>query len=513
MILPLTRRAAMASAAASVAACASPAVLRSPPARSTTPFALGVASGDPAPDGIVLWTRLLANAPGAGEEPPHAPVELVWEVATDERFAAIARSGTAAALPGAAHSVHVEVGGLAPGRPYFYRFRRGGDASPVGRFLTAPAPRAMPASLRFAVCGCNHFEQGWFTAYRHLAAEPDMAFAYHYGDYIYEYATYKGDDRPRRHEGGNVRTLAAYRRRYAQYKADPDLQAAHAAMAFVASFDDHEVVNNWAGDRAAESPGTPADFLARRAAAFQAWSEHMPVRAAQRARGSSLRLHRALAFGDLLALNVLDTRQYRTPQPCEDKREAPCPGAFDPKAEMLGRAQEAWLFAALDGSGARWNALAQQVLMMQARLKDGAFNLDAWDGYVEPRRRIHKFLAERRPGNVVVLSGDWHRNWIGELKADYDDPRSPTLGTEFLGTSISSGGDGDPAPASRARLLRDNPHVRHFSDQRGYLRCTLTPSLWRTDLRTLPYVTRPGAPVATLASFAVEAGKAAVAAA
>ena len=455
---------------------------------------------------MVLWTRLAPEplAPHGGM--PDQPVEVAWELARDRHFATPERHGRVVATAAGAHSVHVELGGLQPGRDYWYRFHANGHTSATGRARTAPAPGALAARLRFVSCGCNNFEQGFFTAYRHIADEaPD--FVFHSGDYIYEYGAYRGPVvRPRRHEGAMCRTLDDYRRRHAQYKTDPDLQAAHAATPFVMSFDDHEVADNWSATYSRSSGADPAVFVARRNAALQAWYEHLPLRAAQKPTPAGVAMHRSLAFGDLAAFHVLDTRQYRTRQPCEDGVQAACAAMDAPGAQMLGAAQEAWLFGKLDGSRARWNFLGQQVAMMRIDLGGRYFNMDSWAGYTAARGRLHDFIGRRRPSNPVVLSGDWHRNWVGELKADYDDPKSATLAPEFLATSISS--DGDPAPDEprRARVLPANPHVRHYANRRGYMAFDLTARHLELRLREVASVSVRDAPIETGARFAVEAG-------
>jgi alkaline phosphatase D len=501
-----SRRTLLIGAAAALAGCAAPATFHNTIATGADPFALGVASGDPWPDGFVLWTRLAPDplAPGGGMQ--GHPVEVGWELARDRQFAAIERHGRIVATAENAHSVHVELAGLQPGRDYWYRFHANGHTSATGRARTAPAPGTRPARIRFVSCGCNNFEQGYFTAYRHIADEaPD--FVFHSGDYIYEYGAYRGPlARPRRHEGAMCRTLDDYRRRHAQYKSDPDLQAAHAAAPFVMSFDDHEIADNWSAAFSRSSGTDPAVFVARRNAALQAWYEHLPLRAAQRPTPAGVAMHRSLAFGDLAALHVLDTRQYRTRQPCEDGVQAACAAMDAPDAQMLGAAQESWLFASLDASRARWNFLGQQVAMMRIDLGARNFNMDSWAGYTAARGRLHGYLARRRPSNPVVLSGDWHRNWVGELKADYDDPKSAALAPEFLSTSISS--DGDPAPDEprRARVLPANPHVHHYSNRRGYMSFELTAARLDVRLREVASVTVRGAPIETGARFTVEAG-------
>ncbi|MBL6454802.1 alkaline phosphatase D family protein [Belnapia sp. T6] len=392
------------------------------------PFTLGVASGDPWPDSVVIWTRL-APEPLAplGGMPPGAVVEVGWEVAEDPGFTRIVARGTETAHAAEGFSIHAEPRGLRPGRPYWYRFHAEGVPSPVGRSRTAPAP-GTAAPVRFVNAGCQHLEHGWFTAWRHIAEE-ELEFVFHYGDYIYEFAGRQpgqaGGFGPtiRSHAGGQCRSLEDYRQRYAQYHADPDLAAAHAAHPFIASFDDHEVENNWAGAQSQQDGRSrrhpvalpKAAFLAQRAAAFQAWWEAMPLRRAQRPQGADILAHRRLGFGGLVDLHVLDTRQYRDDQPCGDVNGPACPEVARPEAQMLGAAQEDWLMRGLGASAARWQVLAQQVMLMPRRFANDAISMDKWDAYPAARDRLLRGFAERRIANAVVLSGDVHNAWAGEL--------------------------------------------------------------------------------------------------
>ncbi|MFN9152985.1 MAG: alkaline phosphatase D family protein, partial [bacterium] len=298
-ILNLSRRGLLrGSVAAAALAAIQPAIaprVWAQPVFARYPFSLGIASGDPLPDGVVIWTRL-APEPLAGGGMPRMAVEVGWEVAEDPGFARIAQRGTALARPELGHSVHVEVGGLQPGRPYHYRFRVGREVSPVGRTRTAPAPDAALARLRFVNAGCQHYEHGFFTAWRHIAEESDLDFVFHYGDYIYEYRARGnqpgGSPAVRQHLGEEIHTIDEYRNRYALYRLDPDLAAAHAAHPFLVSFDDHEVDNNWAGEISEEDGSArfpvavpPEVFALRKQIAFQAWYEMMPLRRAQLPRG------------------------------------------------------------------------------------------------------------------------------------------------------------------------------------------------------------------------------------
>jgi alkaline phosphatase D len=501
----LSRRSFLAAAAAAVGGglggCGSGDV-RAP----RGPFSLGVASGDPFPDGFVLWTRLAPRPFEPGGGLPARPIEVRWSVADDELLSRPLREGMALALPELAHSVHVEVSGLAPDRPYWYRFRVGDEESPVGRSRTLPPPESRPGRVRVAVASCNNFETGWFTAFRHMLREdPDLVV--HLGDYIYENAAV--DKRPRKHFGKECMSLQDYRTRYAQYKADPDLQALHAAAPWLVTPDDHEVDNNYAGAISEELNVTPAEFLVRRAAAYQAYYEHMPLRLAALPKGPDMLLYRRIGWGRLADFFVLDTRQYRTDQPCGDGNKPPCDQVMDPNATMMGTAQRDWLFDGLARSGAAWNVLAQQVMFARVDRLAGpgvAYSMDQWPGYEVERRRVLQYLHERKIVNPVVLSGDIHTHWANDLIADFAGLDSRIVASEFVGTSISSGGDGVAVPKDLDKLLAENPFVKFHNAERGYLMCEVTPALWRTDFRTVPFVERPGAPLNTRATYVVESG-------
>lgn len=476
------------------------------PRFATNPFDAGVASGDPLPGGVVLWTRLSPAALSRAGALPKS-IAVRWEVAEDDGFRRIARRGSALARPELGHSVHVEAEGLRPARPYWYRFDAGGHASPVGRTFTAPAPDAAPDRLRFAFASCQNWEHGLFTALRHLAEE-DVELVVHLGDYIYE-RRFAGTI-VREHEAGEVFSLDQYRARYALYRSDPHLQAAHAAAPWIVTTDDHEVANNYA-DGIAQDGTPPAQFLLRRAAAYQAFYEFMPLRRSSMPRGPDMEVYRRFRFGGLARMHVLDTRQYRTDQPCGDGQKPRCAAADDPSATMMGDTQERWLLDGLREHGARWNVLANQVMIAQlARLADGVrtFSMDRWDAYTAARARLMRFFADARPDNVVAITGDIHSSWVADLRLDFDDAASPPLATELVGTSLSSGGDGSDDASALARIRADNPHIHFYDRRRGYVRCTLTPERWTADYRIVPYVSRPGAPIETRATFVIEAGRA-----
>ncbi|BCJ60964.1 alkaline phosphatase D family protein [Micromonospora endophytica] len=495
------------AAGATAAALPASAATTGPVRRLPYPFTLGVASGDPDHEGFVLWTRLAPQPlaeDGLGGMPARS-VPVHWEVAVDERFRRVVRRGTVEARPTSGHSVHVELGGLLPGREYFYRFRAQQHLSPVGRTRTAPSPWSMPAALAMGFVSCSQYEHGYFTAYRRLAeTEPELIL--HLGDYQYEYA--KGGyvapgGNPRDHEGPETRTLANYRQRHAQYKTDPDLQAAHAVAPWAVVFDDHEVENNWAGD----TPEAPdPEFPARRAAAFQAYYENMPLRRTSLPRGPGMQLYRRLRWGRLTTVHLLDTRQYRDDQACGDGYQS-CPTALDPARSILGAQQEAWLLDGFRRSSTRWDLLAQQVFFAQRDRDAGPLtvtSMDAWDGYVASRDRITRGWLAAGVRNPVVLTGDVHAHWASDLKLDYADPTARTVGSELVCSSITSGGDGADSATGSHPWLPWNPHLRFHNNLRGYVRTTITPKQLAADFDVLPFVSRPDAEAHTRARFVIE---------
>lgn len=470
------------------------------------PFQLGVASGDPDEDGFVIWTRL-APDPLNGGGMSAENVQVQWQVAEDEGMSRVVRRGTAVATQAWAHSVHVELHGLRPDRWYWYQFQSGGEVSPVGRSRTLPPRHSLPERLRFAFISCNHYEYGYFTTFDHLRRE-DIDLVVHLGDYIYEGPADRR--RFRQHHSDEIFTLEDYRNRYAQYRTDPFFQLAHAAAPWIVTWDDHEVDNNYANLIPEEKSVNTLPLLERRAHAYRAYYEHMPLRRAQLPRGPDLKLFRRLSFGRLVDFHVLDTRQHRTDQPCGDVNTADCPGALDPRGTLLGARQKAWLLRGLAQSKARWNALAQQVMMARVDRTAGverSFSMDQWPGYEMERRELLRFFGSGRAANPIVLTGDIHSHWANELLADFDRPESKPVAAEFVGTSMSSGGDGAQAPATLGQLLSENPFVKFHNTERGYVHCEVTPRSWRADYRTVEYITRPDAPLQTRASFVVEAGR------
>jgi len=483
---------------------------------SDYPFQLGVAAGDPALDGFVIWTRLAPKPlePGHGMVP--VTVRVRYEVAEDEAFTKIVSKGEALARPELGHAVHAEIVGLEAGRQYFYRFFAGSERSPMGRAKTLP-PLAKPLSqVQFAVAGCQHYEQGFYSAWRHVSRE-DLDFVFCYGDYIYEgrpqrLFTYNGvtSEAVRQHQGAELYTITDYRSRYAQYKMDPDLQDAHASAAWFSVWDDHEIDNNWVDSL--DQDGNPQEiFELRRAMAMQAFYEHTPLRARSFPRLGQTQLFRRAQFGDLLDLHLLDTRQYRTNQPCNDRWRVVCDELENPAADVLGKAQEDWLLSGLVESKTKWQSLAQQIMIMDLDRDAGpnyAANLDSWAGYRVPRQRLIDHVQNQQIKNLVVLTGDEHQNFAGEIHANSREPKGPAAAVEFVATSISSGGDGQDVRPDMVAVKNANPSLKFNNAQRGYVLCTVTPKLWRTDFKVLDQVSTRGGKISTRASFGVVAGEA-----
>ncbi|UWP83854.1 alkaline phosphatase D family protein [Dactylosporangium fulvum] len=469
------------------------------------PFKLGVASGDPDADSVVLWTRLAPsplNADGQGGMGT-ADVAVDWQVSTTETFASLVASGTVTARYAEAHSVHVVAGGLDPDAEYYYRFRAQGHISPVGRTRTAPAVTTLGRDFTMAFASCAHFESGYYTAYRRMADDrPDLIL--HLGDYIYEGGA--GSSGVRQHLGSEIVSLADYRRRYAQYKSDPDLQAAHAVAPWLVVPDDHEVENNYAGMvRADSSPAlTTAQWTARRTAAYQAYYENMPLRPANKNSGNTIQLYRRVRWGQLATFHMLDTRQFRNDQACGDGWKV-CADADLASRSLPGTAQENWL---LDGLGQRlsnWDIIGQQVFFARQYDSGGASNMDAWDGYRASRSRIQQGFVDRGVRNPLVLTGDVHASWGNDLKADYANQSSATIGTELVCTSITSGGNGSATTTIPNGAT--NPHIKFYSNRRGYVRTRITRAQITADFRGLASVTEHGAAATTLKSFAILDGR------
>jgi alkaline phosphatase D len=513
----LDRRQLLRHAAAAATTLWLPRSAWSQPVWQSDPFSLGVASGSPTHDSVVLWTRLLPKGQGAITA---GDITVHWEVAHDAQFRQMAASGQALALAQLAHSVHVEVPGLAPDRWYFYRFLSGDAVSATGRTRTFPAPDAAVAKLRLSYASCQHWEHGYYAAHRHMRDE-QLDVVLFLGDYIYEYAAVA---RPVRRGGSNwLLTLDDYRGRYALYKSDADLQAMHAACPWLVTWDDHEVQNDYAGMTPGDKGPAVASFAARRAAAYQAYYEHMPLRASVLiqalgglAAGAEMRIYGSVPYGRLANLMLLDDRQYRDAQICTKDGKpgsstynpAQCAAAADPQRTLLGLAQEQWVDQTFSHSATQWNVVAQQTVFGQRDFKRGpgqSFSNDGWDGYVPARNRLLASLQRHRPSNPVILGGDVHANWVGHVKSDYADPKSTTLGVEFCGTSITSHGGTNERLADH---LAENPHFVYADrERRGYGVVEITPKGLTATLRVVDDVTRADSGAATLAQFTVETGR------
>lgn len=523
----LTRRSFLRTSGAVSAIIVAPALVR---CAATTPgaaagwrgdpFGLGVAAGDLSSDGFVLWTRLAPDPLSTDPETPGGmaggPVPVDYEIASDPELKTIVRRGTATADPAFAYSVHAEIAGLEPGRSYWYRFIARGAESRVGRAATLPAAGTKLDRLRFGFVSCANYEHGHFAAYRHLADErPDIVLFL--GDYIYEYADTRRPVVRRHSDGVEATDLRTYRNRYAQYHLDADLQRLHAVAPALVTWDDHEVQNDYA-DQWSQDFQEPSQFLVRRAAAYRAFYEHMPLRARSRPDGAHLRLFERYTFGDLAEISLLDGRQYRSREACYGppnkggghlETNHACPERLDQRRSMLGQAQETWLYEWLGRSRARWNVIGQDVMMTELRQRNDqnelAYWTDGWDGYPVNRARLLRHLHERRVRNPVVLSGDIHSYWANDLKLDFADPRSPTVATEFVGTSITSR---QPFHALLQKAARDNPHVRFFEGRlRGYATAELTPRVMTTRFRAISSEADANAAVFTVKEFTVSDGR------
>ncbi len=492
------------------------------------PFQLGVASGDPTADGFVIWTRL-APEPLEPEQLGRVTFEVDWEVAEDAAFARIVARGRDFAPAHLAHSVHAEVGGLPPGSEYFYRFRLGRYESPVGRAVTLPAADSSPERVRFAFCCCAHYEHGFFSSYRYLAEDkPDLVFEL--GDYIYEDSY--GDRRVRLFHKTEAVTLDDYRGRYAQYRTDPDLRAAHQACPWLVSWDDHEVDNDYAGftgeHELCGGESVRQGFPGRRAAAYQAWFEHMPVRPSRLLAAGGIRIYGNVDWGRLARFHVLDTRQFRSPQACPntpsfmrcdtergrkvlfsgagggsfaDPNDPACKASLeDPDRTMLGAAQEQWLDESLASSRARWNVLAQGVLF--AGLNEGTVEApriftDAWTGYPGAQQRLLASLARNKAANPVILTGDIHSFFASEV----NNARGTAVAVELVTSSVATNN------TDKTKLLAQNPHVRfHDGKHSGYVRCEATADRLTADFVAVDDIRDARSARRVLASFEVPAG-------
>ncbi len=445
------------------------------------PFTLGVASGDPLPDGVVLWTRLAIDSAAADGAMPAEDIAVMWEVSTDESFGDVVADGTVTAVAALAHSVHAEVGGLDPGTVLHYRFTVGDWTSPVGVTRTFPSLDSSPDRFRFAVAGCQDLQFGRYAAWAHAAADGDLDAVLFMGDYIYELPPFDltpEQDSSRMWRAETATSLEDYRSRYSQVREDPALQAAHAMAPWIVLWDDHEVTDNYTGDTDYTEPDQAA-FRQRRAAAYQAWYEHMPVRlpAPGDLTDGGYPVHRSYAYGDLVDLATLDTRQFADPTPCRATSGADagpgCDERFDADRTLLGSDQLEWLDETLGASTATWTVLANPVMLSgyDANAGEGepSYYLESWDGYVAERNVVLDLLAAVE--SPIVLTGDFHASFVLDAKTEDGTPVAP----EFLATGISS----LPFDAPTA----GNPQVRYAEARNGYLVCEVTPERWTTEFR------------------------------
>jgi len=482
-------------------------------------FTLGVASGEVQPHAVVIWTRLAPRPLQADGGMPAAAVPVRWTVARDARFERVVATGEVRATPEAAHSVHVEVTGLLPGQTYHYRFEAGGQTSPVGRTRTAPEADARPGRMRVALASCQHYEAGYFTVHREIAAA-DVDLVLFVGDYIYttEVPSYNRVRRhphrfPSRHER---HTLADYRIHHASYKLDADLRACHAAHPWLLAWDDNEVVNDYTGDHDADmEEGDVQAFLAVRAAAYRAYFEHLPISPSRAPTGPRMHMQARYDWGRLATFWTVDTRQHRDPSPCErptqrlfsGKLLRDCPALQAPERQMLGAAQESWLGWELASSMADWKFIAQSTQVSPGTLRAPFGRViygDGWDAFPGARERLMQAIAQPRVPDVVCLGGDVHRHVAAQLRLHPDDPTSPVLASEIVATSVSSKGLSEVVTAW---IKSGNPDMLHArADQRGYVVLDVTPSRVEVEFRGTPHPVRPDARFRTQARYRIDRG-------
>ena len=480
------------------------------------PFSLGIASGSATHDSLVIWTRLYDQGV-FGSNIPNEMIPVKWELSKDDGFTQIVQDGVSQATPELAHSVHVELNGLPNNQWFFYRFKVGEFTSSIGKTRTFSAPGAPDQNLKIAFASCQHYELGYFNSYPHLMAEkPDLLLFL--GDYIYEYAP--GRTGIRTVDGGWCLSLADYRKRYATYKQEKELQEIHASCPWLVTWDDHEVQNDYAGTQEG-SVGPSTNFLKRRAAAYQAYYEHMPLRSsvlteglAGMEKGAEMRIYDNYKFGNLLSISMLDTRQYRSPQVCTPSGKTGS-GVLDPKTceslrdegrTMLGLQQEQWLETQLqNGKDHTWNFIGQSTLFGQILLSyaEGTkiWN-DGWDGYPASRSKIVSQLIKHKVPNPVMLGGDVHESWVGYIKEDYDSRSSRAVGVELCGASISSY-EGRNTSIRQKR----NPHFVFSEGQRmGYTIMDVSKNELNVSIRAVKDHRQKITEIETLANFRVPAG-------
>ena len=481
-----------------------------PRAWRVNPFALGVASGRPRADSVVLWTRVLFSEEdrALGTEALRVQVEVFADAALQRRV----QKAEVVTDEARGHSVHLHLQNLQPSTDYWYRFKQGDATSAIGHTRTAPALHADVQQLRLALSSCQHYEQGQYIAHAEIAKQA-LDFVLFMGDYIYESSN--AQYAIRKHNGEEPKTLQQYRDRYEQYKRDPMLQAAHAAHPWVLMWDDHEVVNDYANDQDRQYTD-PQQMLKRRAAAYQAYFEHQPVLLGPDTDNpANMRLYEQLSWGKLADVWTLDCRQYRSAQACRDpvrgggRMVVQCDELNDATRTMLGSTQERWLTDSLSQSKRQWKLVAQATQISSTSVPapvGRSYWNDAWDGYPEARKRLLQTVVDAKLKNVVTLGGDVHCNVAANLRLEPNNPQSPIVASEFVTTSITSRGLGDK-PA--AVIRESNADLLHFrSDERGYSLITVTPTQVRCDFRTTAFPAGSEAGLKTQASYVVKSGKA-----
>lgn len=481
---------------------------------SDYPFKLGVASGDPSSEGFVLWTRLIAEIYDS-QSLPEKNISVKWQVSDTENMRKIIQSGTVQAKPGNAHSVHVDVYGLQADREYYYRFICNDEESPIGRARTLPLKNARVDHFKFAFASCQDISNGYFAAYRDMVKQ-DPNLIIHTGDYIYE-SIYK--DGTRRIPVANAISLDDYRNLYSRYRLDAHLQAAHASCPWLSIWDDHEVENDWGGQYS-ESIEDQQIFLNRKIAAFKAYYEHMPLRLYSRFSKDNAkdnaRIYQRTNIGDLIEFNLLDCRQFRDPPPCKDEHgnvinyTSLCNEATSTSRSMLGDEQEAWLLRGYGTSGARWNTLVQTAPMGPFDFEKGkgtTYKMDGWDGYGATRQRILDHIVENKITNPVAIGGEIHAFYSGVVRHDPFSADSPSVLSELITTSVTSGGGGDERYRNTLDLFNENTFARFFENRlRGYMLCDVNDKEWQTRMQVVKNVNDPNSSVDTLNTLTISDG-------
>lgn len=475
-----------------------------------TLFPLGVASGDPLSDGIVLWTRI-AKEP-FGVDPALGRIPVYWAIARDRSFREIAQRGVVEAAPESSHCIHVDVSDLSPGTEYFYFFEAMGRRSPVGRTRTLPIVGDHVGHYRIAVASCQDFSAGYFTAYRDIVEQaPDLVI--HLGDYIYE--TAGGEVRP--YPVDEAMTLEDYRALYAQFRLDPDLQRAHLEIPWILIWDDHEVVNDWGPDHylpSSHNREIPHDqYLTRKSAAIRAYKEYMPLRWSRDGDETRERLYDRTTIGDLIELNRLDVRSYRDEPACDlDERHhfTPCDASADTSRSLLGEEQEDWLIEGMGSTGATWNVLVQATVMAPLDLsagEDRRHEADSWDNYEGTRNRVIAMIQDRSLDNVVSVGGNIHAFYAGVMYDDqWSENRRPIM-SEIVATSINASGGGDERYDDINGRLDQNPGIRYFENRlRGYVLLDISHNELTAVFRSVDDVKDPDGAVTTLHTVQVAAG-------